>query len=149
MPLEIAEISTDAPEWKLARAIRWKVFVEEQGCPPEEEMDEHDAHSRHYLGRVENRPVATARWRSVEYDGDTAAKLERFAVVKEERRRGYGSQMVKHLMDAARDAGHEMLVLHAQSHLEDYYASFGFERVGGPFVEAGIRHVKMRRCVDA
>ncbi len=143
MSLSIAEISTEDPEWKLVRAIRSKVFVEEQGCPPEEEMDEHDAHSRHYLGRVDDRPVAAARWRSVEYDGSTVAKLERFAVLEDDRGRGYGTRMVNHLIEAARKAGYETLVLHAQSHLEAYYSSFGFERIGEPFVEAGIRHIKM------
>jgi predicted GNAT family N-acyltransferase len=143
MSLAIREITTGTPEWKLARAIRWKVFVEEQGCPPDEEWDEHDAHSHHYLGRFDDQPVATARWRSVAYNAETAAKLERFAVVKEERGKGYGRQMVTHLIEAARNEGHDTLILHAQSHLEEFYESFGFERVGEPFEEAGIRHVKM------
>lgn len=143
MALTIHKITTEDPEWKLARAIRWKVFVEEQGCPPEEEWDEHDAHSHHYLGHADNRPVAAARWRTVEYEGQPAAKLERFAVIEDERRQGYGRQMVDHLIAAAREAGHEILIVHAQAHLESYYGSFGFERVGEPFEEVGISHVKM------
>lgn len=141
--LTITEIRTTDPEWKIARAIRWKVFVEEQNCPPEKEWDGLDSQSRHYLGRAGEKPVATARWRSVEYETRPSAKLERFAVLREERGQGYGRAMVRHLINAARDADHDVLLLHAQAHLEPFYSSFGFQRIGEPFEEVGIPHVEM------
>ena len=36
------------------------------------------------------------------------------------------------------------VVLDAQSHLEEWYARFGFGRDGAEFVEDGIPHVPMR-----
>ena len=132
-------------QWQMARAIRQRVFVEEQACPPEEEWDEHDATSRHVLGFVDGEPAATARWREVQYEGQPAAKLERFAILPTYRGCGYGRRLVRHVMDDAERAGFAVQVMHAQAHLEVFYTSLGFVVVGEPFTEAGILHVKMVR----
>ena len=143
-PLTIRSADTDVP-FADARRIRQVVFVEEQACPPELEWDAHDAGEArgrscfHLLGYAGGEPVAVARWRPV---GD-AAKLERFAVLREHRGQGLARQMVAATLAAARAAGHDRFVLHAQSHLEGFYGSFGFRRTGEPFDEAGIEHVKM------
>jgi predicted GNAT family N-acyltransferase len=133
-------------DWSGARTVRERVFVEEQACPPTEEWDEHDWPSEecvHLIGVVDGAVVATARWRPTEIDGAPAAKLERFAVLSEYRRRGYGRRMVQAAIDDAGRSGYTSYVLHAQSYLEDFYASFGFVRVGAEFTEAGIPHVTM------
>ena len=132
-------------EFASARAVRQRVFIEEQACPPEEEWDGYDDVSRHLLGRVDGRPVATARWRSVPHDERIVAKLERFAVDEPHRGRGYGRTLVQAVMDDARRAGFEDMLLHAQEHLAGFYASFGFEATGRRFSEAGIPHVEMVR----
>jgi predicted GNAT family N-acyltransferase len=141
----------DEAGWAQARAIRQRVFVEEQACPPEEEWDAHDWPTdrgrtcRHFLGFVGETPVATARWRRVERQEGPAAKLERFAVLPEHRGGGLGRQLIAAVLEDAVAAGHMRLVLHAQAHLEELYAGFGFERSGEPFEEAGIPHVPMAR----
>jgi predicted GNAT family N-acyltransferase len=132
-------------------AIRTRVFVEEQACPPEEEFDEHDrpgAAARHFLGRAGGVPVATARWRAVSTAAGPAAKLERFAVLAPHRGRGWGRAMVVHLLDDARRAGHRRFVVHAQAHLEALYAGLGFVAIGERFEEAGIPHLLMVRQED-
>ena len=148
--MEIRRVETEE-DWAAARAIRQRVFVEEQACPPEEEWDAHDepeARGRtchHLLGLVDGAPVAVARWRPVELGGAPAAKLERFAVLPEYRGRGLGRRMIAATIEDARGAGHTAFVLHAQAHLQALYASFGFEPLGERFEEAGIPHVKMVR----
>ena len=126
--------------WNVVQAIRESVFVDEQGCPYEEEFDEFDATSHHVLLKLGSRPAGCARWRWI--DARTA-KLERFAVLPEARGKGLGSVLVRHVRGEAKSSGAERLVLHAQAHLENFYASFGFKTEGAPFVEAGIPHVKM------
>lgn len=138
-------IVKDARDWQAAQAIRTHVFIEEQRCPPEEEWDGLDETSRHLLGRVSGEAVATARWRTVPHDGYLAAKLERFAVLPAHRGRGYGRALVHAALGDARRAGFHTFVLHAQAHLESFYATLGFQRVGAVFEEAGIPHVKMVR----
>ncbi len=143
--VEMIEITPiRAPEdLKDAMAIRRRVFVEEQKCPPGDEWDGLDDASRHFLGRVDGRPVATARWRATPHNEKIVAKLERFAVDKGYRGRGYGRALVQAVMDDARSAGFDVMMLNAQAHLTEFYASFGFRDTGRHFNEAGLPHVEM------
>jgi predicted GNAT family N-acyltransferase len=143
-PFEVRPLAS-AGDWRRAKAIRRRVFVEEQDCPPAEEFDGLDPACRHVLGWLGGEAIATARWREVPWAGGRAAKLERFAVLPEHRGRGHGRALVAQVIAEARAAGFAVLVLHAQAHLESFYAGFGFERRGEPFVEAGIPHVRMVR----
>jgi predicted GNAT family N-acyltransferase len=132
-------------DWQAARRIREQVFIDGQDCPPEEEWDGHDETSRHVLGRVEGEAVATARWRAVPHGDAIVAKLERFAVLASHRGQGYGTQLVERVLDDARRAGFDTFLIHAQAHLEDWYADLGFESTGRTFEEVGIPHVEMIR----
>ncbi len=142
--VEIREAVAEA-DWDAVRAVRQRVFVEEQACPPEEEWDAADApalrgRTVHHLVAVgADGPVGAARWRPV----DGVVKLERFAVVPEARGRGLARALVARALADARAAGHGRFALHAQTYVAGLYASFGFEPVGDVFDEAGIEHVKM------
>lgn len=140
----------DEAEWQQVKAIRQVVFVEEQRCPPVEEWDDYDETSRHLIGFVKGHPAATARWRVSSFDDRPVAKLERFAVLADFRGQGYGRMLVQYAMDDARKAGFHRFLLHAQAHLEAFYASFGFiRRSRDVFWEAGIPHVVMTLDEDA
>lgn len=141
-PMRFAR-AIDENAWEAIRRVRTEVFIEEQACPPEEEFDGLDAEARHVVGLVEGEPVACARWRVVRYEDAPAAKLERFAILKGHRGKGYGRPLVCHVMEEARAAGHRRMFLHAQKHLEPFYASLGFRSDGYEFEEAGIPHVRM------
>jgi len=142
--LRITPVESEAA-WQAAKAIRRRVFIEEQDCPPEEEFDEHDAESRHLVGYAGEEAIAVARWRAVREDGAPVAKLERFAVLPAHRGRGNGRALVLRAIREAERAGLAVQLVHAQAHLEDFYAGFGFERCGKRFTEAGLPHVKMVR----
>ncbi|MFO8099508.1 MAG: GNAT family N-acetyltransferase [Salinibacter sp.] len=146
--MDIVPIRTDA-DWQAARAIRERVFIDEQDCPPDEEWDGHDASSRHVLGRVDGTAVATARWRTVPHNEEIVAKLERFAVLPDYRGCGYGSRLVASVLADARRAGFATFLVHAQAHLKGWYAEHGFESTGRTFEEVGIPHVEMIRRDDA
>lgn len=140
----------DADAMDAARAIRTAVFIDEQDCPPEEEWDGHDATARHLLARLDDgTAVGTARWRTVLHNETPVAKLERFAVRKAHRGDGIGTQLVRAAIADAEQAGFSTQKLHAQAHLETYYARFGFSSTGEPFTEAGIPHVAMVRSSGA
>ena len=149
--LRIAPVTSE-PLWSLARSIRQTVFVEEQRCPPEEEWDAFDTWeapgaARHVVLFAGGSPAGTARWRIARTaDGSEVAKLERIALLPPHRRRGLARVLVGALVEAARASGAERVALSAQTHLEDFYGSFGFRRCGPNFVEAGIDHVPMDRA---
>lgn len=126
-----------------AFAIRRTVFVDEQHVAPEEEYDEYEVSSRHFLARADDgTPCGTARWRRTS-DG---IKLERFAVLREYRGRGVGRALVQTVLDdvfGQQPEPIERIYLNAQLTAVPLYAGFGFIAVGPQFDEAGIRHVKM------
>lgn len=118
-------------------AIRRKVFVEEQECPPELEW-EYEEESVHFLATVDGTPSGACRWRQT----DKGFKLERFAVLKEFRGRGVGQALVKTVLsDLPPDTRY--VYLHAQLSAIRLYEKFGFEKSGNQFEEAGIQHYKM------
>lgn len=146
--MELVPVQSEQ-DWKAARSVRERVFIDEQECPPEEEWDGHDDTSRHVLGRVEGTVMATARWRAVPREQDIVAKLERFAVLPEYRGQGFGTELVRYVLNDARRAGFDVFVLHAQAQLENWYEELGFQSTGRTFTEANIPHVEMLRRDDA
>lgn len=133
----------DEDALEAALSIRRQVFIIEQDCPPEEEWDGHDDTSRHLVGYLGDTPVAVARWRAVPHADRIVAKLERFAVLKKHRGKGFGGAMLRKTMEDSLQAGFEDYLLHAQEHLAPFYARYGFEICGDVFMEAGIPHVPM------
>ena len=118
-------------------AIRRKVFVDEQNCPPELEWEFEDE-STHFLGYVNDIPAGAARWRKT----DKGYKLERFAVLKEFRNSGMGKALVSAVLeDLPEDA--DYIYLNAQLTAIGLYQKFGFKKEGPQFQEAGIQHFKM------
>jgi predicted GNAT family N-acyltransferase len=121
-------------------AIRKTVFVVEQQVPEDEEYDEFEATSHHFLASLDGKPVGTARFRKT----DKGIKLERFAVLKEARKSGVGSALLIKLLQELK---HEPLLgevyLHAQLQAEPFYAKHGFVAKGPLFYECDIPHHKM------
>ena len=143
--MTIAPVNSEV-DFEAARMIRREVFIEEQDCPPEEEWYGHDNTARHVLARTDDGDaVGTARWRTVPHNDMLVAKLERFAVRKPHRGKGIGTALVHYTIEEAERAGFDTQKLHAQAHLEAYYARFGFASTGKRFTEAGISHVAMVR----
>ncbi len=88
--------------------IRRIVFVIEQECPPDEEYDEHETISSHFLATSNGLPAGTCRYRKTDY----GYKLERFAVLKEHRTAGIGAALLQNCLKELGESGH-ILYLHA------------------------------------
>ncbi len=124
-------------ELEKAFAIRRKVFVEEQNCPPELEWENEDE-SIHFLAELNGEPCGACRWRKT----DQGYKLERFAVLKEYRGKRIGQALMAAALADLPDDAH-YIYLNAQLHALPLYARFGFIAEGNQFEEAGIQHFKM------
>ena len=120
--------------------IRQKVFVEEQNVPREEEYDEFEETSTHYLATYNGEPAGVARWRET----DKGVKLERFAVLPEFRNKEVGGYILKQVLaDVLSLHAGKNIYLHAQVPAMNFYARHGFEKVGEMFSECDIEHFKM------
>jgi len=122
--------------------VRGIVFIEEQGVDWEGEIDEFETRSIHFLGECDGQPVAAGRLRMLP---EGIAKVERVAVRPAWRGQGYARRMVEAILAEASRQKVSKFKLHAQVYLEDFYASFGFQRQGGIFSECGIDHILMTR----
>ena len=123
-------------------ALRTRVFVQEQGVPLEEELDEDDKAATHIAAICRGRTVGTGR---VLYSGTREARIGRMAVEKPWRRRGIGGRVLETLEQAARQQGMEHGVLHAQTYVKSFYANHGYVEEGDAFLDVGIEHVQMRK----
>jgi predicted GNAT family N-acyltransferase len=124
--------------------IRRHVFVNEQGVDAQLEFDGLDHTCFHCLLSEWGKPVATARVRFL----GSVAKIERMAVLKESRRKGYGGMILSRIIDLLNGMPEVVSVkLHAQKYAAPFYARHGFRVHGEPFVEADIEHVLMHRRI--
>jgi len=147
MPIQVHFIAHEA-DFDLAKKIRHQVFVQEQLVSPEDEFDEFEDSSRHFLALQKGNPVGTARWRETE----KGIKLERFAVSESARGQGVGSALVKVVLSDIQEnipkkEENVLLYLHSQITAMELYAKFGFEKVGDKFEECAIQHYKMIRLL--
>ena len=68
--------------------------------------------------------------------------MERFAVVKSQRGKGYGLLILKKIIKDISKID-TIKYLHAQVQVVDFYEKVGFKKIGNKFDEVGIMHYKM------
>ncbi len=121
--------------------LRVDVFVVEQQCPYAE-LDglDTDPGAEHFWieAGIPGKVVATLRVLQV----DGRPRIGRVATAWSHRQRGYAAALMR---AALAHVGEREITLEAQSHLQQWYAGFGFVRSGEDYDEDGIRHVHMRR----
>lgn len=119
-------------------SIRTTVFVDEQKVDQALEQDGKDSECSHYILFVEGKAIGTARRRFT----DHGLKLERLAILKEYRGKGYAHDLMKFMMQDILPSK-QKIYMHAQKGVEDIYKKYGFRIVGNMFTEAGIDHYLM------
>ncbi len=132
-------------------AIRMVVFVEEQGVPPEEELDALDVVATHFLVRHMALPVgdptdivATAR---LVDKGGGVGKVGRVAVLRAHRGKGVGALLMRFIEETARAQGFHRLVLDAQLQAIPFYEQLGYVAEGEIFLDANIEHRFMQKTI--
>ncbi len=126
----------------VSKAIRFEVFVAEQGVPADIELDQMDAVCLHAVAYdAAGTPVGTGRLLP---DGH----IGRMAVRKIARGSGVGSALLLALMEQARQRGDQLVALSSQAHAAPFYQRHGFAIEGEEFFEAGIAHINMQHSFD-
>lgn len=121
------------------KAIRTRVFIEEQGVPPELEWDGLDEHAYHIVAYApDGVAIGTGR---LTQDGH----IGRVAVLEEWRGKGVGKALLDMLLVVANKMGNDEVKLNAQVRARDFYLKCGFVAEGNEFMEAGIPHLAMTR----
>jgi predicted GNAT family N-acyltransferase len=120
------------------------VFQIEQGVDPTLEFDRKDDAAQHLLAYRNQKPVATARVRFL--DAQTA-KVERVAVLSQERGKGIGRIVMNYILTWLGETQVTQVWINAQEPVRVFYEKLGFESDGDIFEEAGIPHIRMRKLL--
>lgn len=129
-----------------AYTIRSKVFINEQNIAENLEFDNKDGEAHHIVIYDDDRPVATGRL----INENNQFTIGRIAVLKEERRNGYGNLVVKNLIRKASSLGGDKVIVHAQMRAAEFYKSIGFKKSSSEYIEkeTGIEHIDMVANID-
>jgi predicted GNAT family N-acyltransferase len=139
----ILEIEFASHLMREALAVRFEVFVDEQGVPRELEADEFDSLATHLVAIRDDQVVGTLRM--LGHGG--AAKIGRVAVRAAARRHGVGARLMERAAALASERGFAEIVLHAQVAVTGFYRRLGYVEEGDLFDEAGIPHIGMRKKI--
>jgi len=138
------KLVTGDVELQEAFAVRRQVFVREQGISEDLVFNGHDSEALHMVVKDGERVIGSAR---VQFLADNQAKLERMAILEHYRRKGIGKELLLFLDTAWKDKQVQQVIIHAQLEVVPFYKLCGFDELGSPFQEAGIKHIKMRKQV--
>ncbi len=121
------------------RALRRIVFIEEQGVPEADEIDDKDDTAIHLLATDNGTPVGSAR---LLIAGDTG-KIGRVCVLHSHRGTGLGAALIRAAITELRAHGLTTAKLGAQTHAIGFYERLGFAATGPEYMDAGIPHRDM------
>ncbi|MFS0782833.1 GNAT family N-acetyltransferase [Bacillus sp. 1P06AnD] len=126
-------------------SIRHTVFMEEQQVDVENEKDQYENQSIHFLLRTaEGVAIGAGRMRLVEGKG----KAERVCILKHARSLGGGKSIMEAMEAFARENTIPSILLNAQKQAIGFYEKLGYSTISEEFMEAGILHRKMEKKID-
>ena len=137
----IVAVAFDSALMRDALELRRTVFVEEQGVPPELEVDDEDKAAIHLVTTIGERVVATLRITPM----GNAQRIGRVAVQREFRGKRIASRLIERAARLIAENGGREIVLHAQIQTIDFYRGLGYRVEGDVEMDAGIPHVWMRK----
>ena len=127
-----------------ARALRIRVFCDEQGVDPALEVDGLDDEATQVVALDESGVIATCRLR---YPEPGVCKLERMVVDARQRKLGVGGRLMDWAEEEGRSNGAKLMVLNSQVRAQPFYASCGYEAEGETFLDADIEHIRMTKAL--
>ena len=118
--------------------LRDVVFVVGQKITAECEVDGKDPKCSHVLLYSDDVLIGTARL----FLEESPISVGRIAIHNDHQGKGYGRELMGFVAGFLEGRS---AIMHAQAHLESWYASLGWSRVGEEFIEAEILHVTMEK----
>lgn len=121
--------------------VRGKVFIVEQAIDWNIEFDGLDDVSVLFTAYIDGLPVGAARLYK--------SKVGRVATLKDYRKKGIASLIMKKIEEYAFENKIDKLVLNAQLQVKDFYINLGYIPEGNIFQEADIDHIRMTKKVKS
>ena len=127
----------------LCLQVRNTVFTVEKKIPKEIEVDKNDTLNSkcdHFYMEYDGKPTGALRCMRI---SDDTVKLQRFCILREDRKRGLGREMIASVEEYYRNNSFTRVELDAKYEAFGFYEKCGYRRNSDLFEEAGIPHVKM------
>jgi ElaA protein len=124
-------------------AMREAIFVVEQTCIYQE-LDGLDKFAEHLVGLDGKEVVACLRLLPPAH-GEARVRIGRVAVAPTWRKKGIAMLMMRKAVEkATRQYPASGICLNAQTYLQEFYLSLGFQVCGDEYLEDGIPHIPMQ-----
>lgn len=134
----IKEITAQAT-WSIRHQVMW----------PKESLDyiklPNDELGIHFGLYIEDKLISVI---SLFIIGDTA-QFRKFATVAEAQGKGYGSQLLRHLMAIANERSIKKIWCNARLAKTAYYTKFGMQATNTQFTKNGIDYVVMEQVLES
>lgn len=127
-----------------ARMIREAVFMQEQGF--ENEFDDQDHDSWHFVFFFENNPVGCARL-FMSPNQPSWLTLGRVAILKEYRSQHFGKEMLSIIEKEAKQKNALGIELSAQCRVQNFYAKSGYLPIGDIYMDEHCPHIHMEKRI--
>ena len=147
-------LAVSPAEIESAYALRYDVFVTEQGVPAELERDSQDEGADHFIAYDDATPVGAGRLvvEPAGFEGADPAHgpvghLGRLAVRPQARGARLGAALVAVVEERARARGLAVMALSSQTYAIPFYERLGYAAHGPEFDDAGLPHRWMRKSL--
>lgn len=145
--MTLATLKFKLYNWSAAKKIliplRRSIFIKEQLVPEELEWDNLDSKATHILLLLNNALIGCARFILI----DRVMCLGRMAVIKTKRKQGFGSKLIYEIIQIAKNKNIKEIKISSQIQAMPFYRKIGFIAEGKVFIDAGIKHKKMRLII--
>ena len=119
--------------------LRTSIFISEQLVPEKLEWDDWDNKAKHIVIIFNNAPIGCARLIFI----DKIMRLERMAIIKSKRYRGFGTKLLFEIIRIAKNEKIDRICISAQIQAMFFYQKIGFISEGEIYNDAEIKHIKM------
>ena len=119
---------------------RWLVLRAPLGMDRGTEKDKYDDSSFHLVAVCNDKVIGSARLRELSAEMGSIAYV---SVLPDFRNQGIGTQLIKELIETAKQKNLKYLRLMTRISALEFYKKLGFSETGKPFVYIDIPHVLM------
>ena len=139
--IQISQISMKDPLYQQERELRNKILLRPIGIP-DYGWEKNDSRSWHFVAHENNRVLGCVVLVRLDR-GTKRTQLIQMAVETELQGQGLGRKLVEELIAFAQEQEVKEIQIHARENVTRFYERLGFQIVGEPFEEVGVRHRHM------
>lgn len=140
--MKVDELKIGSAFYREAVELRYELFFRKHDLPRNILIDEHENASRHVAIVSNGSLIAYGRLTNL---GEGTYQLSQIVVKPQEQGKGYGTMILKKLVELAESNGGEKIVLNARTTATRLYKKYGFTNNGEvfPSKSTGVPHVQM------